>query len=298
MPVRDAPQLFVKLLGRHQIAALPLNRLDDDRGNLFRRENGPEELFFQELHAFNGAGVRLLAVRAAIAIGKRRMIDGQHRAEPAPLYGFAAGEREGAHRAAMKASKKCHKLVAACVITRQLNGSFYRFGAGITKRDSLAKRTRRQSRQLFSQQHHAVVIEIRAGHVQELSGLSLNRLEHPWVRMARCRYRDARVEIQKAVPVHTFDDRPVTALHHEGITPCIRSRKDIAVPLDDGGRLWSGQGSCHMREARISSPLHSLYSKQVARKSCGSLLFDPFPGFLVIPLQWSDGGGKNILTEF
>ena len=66
--VRDAAQFVMKLGRRHQVAAFALNGLDNNSGNFFGGQNGLEEPVFDDLHAFDIAGGRLLAVRAAIAV--------------------------------------------------------------------------------------------------------------------------------------------------------------------------------------------------------------------------------------
>src|SRR5690349_11595336 len=102
--VRDAAQFFMEPLGWDKIASFALNRFNNNCGDFFGRENGFEQLFLENLDAFDIAGGGLFRVRAAVAVGVGNVLDGQHGVKAAALNDLAASERKRTHRAAMKSA--------------------------------------------------------------------------------------------------------------------------------------------------------------------------------------------------
>ena len=92
---------------------------------------------------------------------------GEERAETFALNGAAGGERERAHRAAMKSAMEGDELVALGVIFHQLNGRFDRFGAGISEVDALRCFAGRDRGELLGKFDEIRIIEIRARHVDQ-----------------------------------------------------------------------------------------------------------------------------------
>ena len=73
----------MELRRRHQVSALALDRLHEDRGDLVGRDQVDEDLILDEVEALGGARSGLRPDRTAIAVRVRRVEHaGQHRAEP------------------------------------------------------------------------------------------------------------------------------------------------------------------------------------------------------------------------
>ena len=81
---------------RDDVAALALDRLDEDRGDIVGVEMPGEELLLDHVEAAAGARRLVGAPLAAVAVGKRDVVHvGQQRTEPGVLPRLAGGE---AHR--------------------------------------------------------------------------------------------------------------------------------------------------------------------------------------------------------
>ena len=94
--VAEIPQALKKAVGRYQITALALKRLDENAGHLARRHVGLEEHVFdvvQDGLALIGAGKE-----RPVAVGVRHVRDPGHDGEEPLLLGVLAGrEGEAAH---------------------------------------------------------------------------------------------------------------------------------------------------------------------------------------------------------
>ena len=117
----------------------------------------------------------------------------------------------------MESAVEGDDLVAARVIARQLDGRLDRFRAGVAEVDALRRLAPGAMAASFSRQlHHIGIIKIRAGHVDQLGGLLLNRRDDFGMAMAGGDDGDARGEIQEDVAVHVFDQRAAAALATSG----------------------------------------------------------------------------------
>ena len=82
-------KLTQKFCGRGQVAAFALNGLDDDAGDVFRRDDFVEQFALDERAAFGAVAAGGGAVRTAIRIGIRRVENaGEQRAESFALHGL------------------------------------------------------------------------------------------------------------------------------------------------------------------------------------------------------------------
>ncbi len=175
-----------------------------------------------------------MAVGAAIRIGIRDVFDSaEQRAESFALRRFRCGERKSAHGAAVEASVKRNELVTLGGISRQFDGAFDCLGARIGEKDLLAFQARHGLAQPLRQLRHALVIKIRAGHVNQLGGLLLDRSDDFRVAVSCGAHGDAGSEIEEGVAVHVFDDGAVPALGHQRIVARIRRRHEFCVLLQD-----------------------------------------------------------------
>ena len=138
VPLGQRLQLAMVLRRRDDVAPFPLNRLDDDGRDFFRRERRLEELLFEVRHAFQLArGIRQV-VRAAIAVAVADVRHfGDQRLEAAALRDFAGGERQGPHRAAVEGAVEGDDVLPAGVVAGQLDRRLDRLGPRIREQDAL-----------------------------------------------------------------------------------------------------------------------------------------------------------------
>ena len=100
---RQRLQARVELRRRHEVAALALDRLDDDGRHLVGRDEVHEDLLLEEAETLGLARVGPQTDRAAVAVGVRRVKHpGCGRAEALALHGPAGGQRKRAQRAAVE----------------------------------------------------------------------------------------------------------------------------------------------------------------------------------------------------
>ena len=97
---------------------------------------------------------------------------------------------------------------------------------------------------LLGEFHHARIIKIRAGNVDQFGGLFLNRGDNSRMAMPGGDDGDARGKIQEHVAVHVFDHRAAARFRHQRITARVGRRNELCVardqlssPWDPGGRV-------------------------------------------------------------
>src|SRR6267143_1696224 len=124
----DALQFLQKELWCGHIAAFALNGLDDDARNVLGIEQPLENLPFELFENLRAASLRGVAVRAAIRVRIRDVLDAAEQgAESLALRRFRRWQRERAHRAPVEAAVKRDELVPFGGVSRQLNGALDRF---------------------------------------------------------------------------------------------------------------------------------------------------------------------------
>jgi hypothetical protein len=130
--VADAAKLLKEVVGSDDVAAFSLDGLEDDRGDLFRWEDGLEEAILDVAGTVECEGLLLggAAGSTAIRVGVTDMRDaGNEGGEAAFLLGLRAGERECAHGAAVEAAEEADDVLAAGVVTGELHGTLNCLGA-------------------------------------------------------------------------------------------------------------------------------------------------------------------------
>ena len=156
-------QALKKLVGRHEVAPLPLNRFEHDRGDFVRRYEVHEQLVLEEVETLRRACVGRQAERTAIAVGEGGVKDARHhRSESAALDRFARGHREGAERPAVKPAEEGDQIDALGRIARQLDARLDGFRAGVSEECPHAAVNRRNRGQLLGELDLRFVVEIGA----------------------------------------------------------------------------------------------------------------------------------------
>jgi ParB family chromosome partitioning protein len=123
--IAQRAQLAEIARGRDDVAAFPLDRLDEDRRDAVRRYVLGEQLPLDPRHAAHRARRLAATVFAAIAIAVGNVIDlRKERPESAALDGFAGSEAQTAIRAAVKRAQKGDDRWTAGRMSHQLDGAF------------------------------------------------------------------------------------------------------------------------------------------------------------------------------
>ena len=225
---------------RHDVAALALDRLDDDRGDLVGRGEVHEELLGDERQALRGT--RVGAAVEAIGIRVRRVVHARHeRPEAAPLDRLAGGQRQRAQRSAVKRAEERDDPLPLRVIARQLDRRLGRLGAGVGEERADVAVDRRDRGERLGQPDLRLVVEVRPRHVDELLRLIGDRAHDVGMRDAGRVDRDAGGAIEEAVAVDVLDHRPFAAGDHERIVARVGGRDVLRVALDDRPGLRAGQ---------------------------------------------------------
>ncbi len=138
---------------------------------------------------------------------------GKQRAEIFALHGAAGSKRKRAHGAAVEAAVERDQFVALGVVTRELNGGFGTFGAGVAEVNALGFLARRDRRETLREFDEVRIVEVRAGHVNQFAGLLLNRFDDVGMAMAGGTDSDAAAKSRKVLPSTSsiMAPRPVLA---------------------------------------------------------------------------------------
>ena len=206
--VADAAQFLHEDGGSDDVAALALDGLDEDGGDFFGRERGLEELLFDVAGAAEGEGFFFLraAGTAAIGVGVADVGDaGDERGEAAPLLRLGGGERKRAHGAAVESAEEGDDVLAAGVIAGELEGALDGLGAGVAVVEAVRAGHGRDGGEALGEGRRVFVVEVGAGHVDELGGLLLDGGDDLRMAMAGRDDGDAGGEVEELVAVDVFD---------------------------------------------------------------------------------------------
>ena len=186
-----------KFRGRGKIAALALNRLDENRGDFLRIDEALEEFLFDVRERIGGGVFRAARRRRRDRCSDRARGKRPRAASRNPLRCtalLAVSESEPIVRP-WKQPWKAMNLSRPRVIAGELHRRFDGLGAGIAEIDALGVVAWSDRREFLGEIDHALVIEIRAGHVDQVGGLLLDRGDDvaggnaPW-RRRRCPRRN------------------------------------------------------------------------------------------------------------
>src|SRR6266702_3987087 len=245
MPVADAPNLLQENVGRDDVAAFALDRLQNDCGNLFGRQRGLEQLVFDETRAgeperFRG---RQSFVAAAIRVRIGNVSDARNeRREAALLLNLRAGKRKRSHGASVKAAEEADDVLASSVIARQLQRAFNRLRAGVAVVDAMRAGHGRDCRETFGKRRHLLVIKIGAGHVDEPGALVLNCPDDLGMTVAGGGDGDAGGEVEILVAIDIFDPGTQPALYRQRIAAGVTGGDELRINLNNYAGERAGNG--------------------------------------------------------
>src|SRR5215208_3546058 len=211
-------------------AALPADRLDDDRRDAARVHRAHERLLYsREAVALATAGT-VLAHRAAVSVGRRHPIDlGDERPE-APLVRVGlAGKGHREHRAAVEGVLEGDHRGTPRVVARDLDRVLDRLGPVVDEERALLGTTGDQSVEPLGQLYVALVLgDVEAG-VGKPLGLLLDCLDHPGICVPDVHHPDAAAEVYEGVAVDIGEQGPLRFIgEHRRRDP--DARRDGAVP--------------------------------------------------------------------
>ena len=197
--------------------------------------------------------------------------------------GFEAGQRERAHGASVERAEEGNHVLPLGVIAGQLERGFHRFRAGVAVVNPVRSGHGRDLRQPLGQRDHALVIKIRARHVDQFARLLLNGGHHIGMAVSGRGHGDAGGEIEKFVAVHVRNHDAAALLGHQRVGAGVRRRKILLVARENALGIGAGQsgldfGSCKslgghwiLRKAVVSRR-SSVVSRAVAPKKADSAL--------------------------
>src|ERR1017187_4152615 len=112
----------------------------------------------------------------------------------------------------MKAAEEANNMLASGVVARELHCTFNRFRARVAVVDAVRAGHRSNCGEPCGKCRHLLIVKIRAGHVNELGTLVLNRLHDFGMTMAGGVHRDASGKVEETVAIDIFDMATLTAL--------------------------------------------------------------------------------------
>ena len=252
VPVAQRPQAGEEPVRRHEVAALALDRLDQDRGDLARRHVAGEQHVLDVVEdglALVGAGEQRPVVVRIRHVGHAR----HRREEPLLLGVLARGERQRAHRPAVEPAEEADEARPPGDVAGELERALDALGAGLREEAQHRLAHRRQLVHALAEAH-LVLVPVVGRDVQEAAGGVGDRRDDLRVRMAGAADGDAGDEVQEAVAVDVPDLGAAAVRHHERVVARIGRRDDGRVAGEQRPGLGSGQLGLDVRSLHSRSP--------------------------------------------
>jgi hypothetical protein len=133
------------------------------------------------------------------------------------------------------------QLVPAGGVTGQLQAGLDRLGAGVGEEHLLTAADGREGYEPLGQPDLDVVVEVGAGHVDEVGRLALDGLDDLRVAVAGGRHGDAGRQVEEGDPVRVPHAAAAAAGHDEGVATGVGRAHHPLVPRHDGRRLRARQ---------------------------------------------------------
>ena len=188
-----------------EVAALALDRLDHDGGDVLRGDLAAEDRLAQVLE-LGGAIPAGRFAPAADARERRVMDHRQQWPEAGPLLDLRVGQGERAHGAAVEAALERDDPRPMRVIAGELDRALDRLGPRVREEDAGLLGERRDPRQPLHELEVARLVEVGRGDVDEPIRLFLDRRAHLRMGMPGRADGDAGGEVEEAVAVDVRDD--------------------------------------------------------------------------------------------
>src|SRR5213594_3510180 len=189
-----------------------------------------------------------IAAAASVRVWVRRMKDArQQRRKPPALDRLAGGQGDGPKRAPVKGVEEGKDVWTPCRVARQLDRALDGLRARIAEVYLLGLTTGSQFGQPLGHPDIGRIEEVRKGKMDEPIDLGRNRADHLFVTVSDGADRDARGEVQVAVPVHIPDVASGGVVHDERIG--LRGRRsDVPfIPAQEHPGAGSGGSRANMQ---------------------------------------------------
>jgi hypothetical protein len=118
------------------------------------------------------------------------------------------------------------------MISRHLDGRFDGFRPGISEINFLCLFAGSHSCKPLREGHETLIIKIRAGNVDQLGSLFLNRFDHVRMAMPSRNYCNAGGKIQEHVAIDILHHRATPRFRHQGVTSGVGGRYELRIPCD------------------------------------------------------------------
>jgi len=263
-PGREVAKALEERRWRRNVATLAEHRLDEDRGDVLRRNVMLEHRFDRrERMLAAGFGVVRRCDDAVERVGIRRDVDlGEQRAIAAPVRRLRRGDRGRAHGAPMEAAAEDDDPLTAGDLASKLDRSLDRLGAAVPEED-LIETGRGDLHQRLGKGDVRLVGGDPGADVRELRGLVADRPHHLRMGVAHRGHRDTAGEIEDLPAVAGVQPAPLAPVD---LKPAVVAEDRREDPLR--ARLQR-RGRSHIREslpcavcARRAAPTSS------SRSSC------------------------------
>ena len=221
--VAEFAQRLHPALGRHDVAAFPLDGFHEDGGDLIGRHLRAEQFLLDFSHAGHLTFGKRQVKRAAIAVS---VVDvchlWQQGGKPAALDNLGGGEGERAHRAAVERVAKGQDMGTPGRIARQFDGGLHRFGPRVGEEDQSRLGDGNEAVQSLCQFHLLWIVEVRARHVQEQVYLLLNGGDNLGMTVTCAGDGNARGEVQIFVAIYVPHPNATAARHNKRVGARVR----------------------------------------------------------------------------
>src|SRR5438477_126039 len=166
-----------------------------------------------------------LCFAEAIGVRVRNMChSGNERGEAATLLRLRRCERERSHGASVEGAIEGDEPLALGVIASQLERALHGLGSRVPKIELMRTGHGRDPAEAFGELRHGFVVEVSAGHVDQLTSLALNGAHHVRMTVARGCDGDAGGKVVEFVSINVFDDRSAATLCNQRIRSVVAGR--------------------------------------------------------------------------
>ena len=174
------------------------------------------------------------------------MTPGNEGGEAALLLRLGGGERERAHGAAVEGAEEADDVLASGVVAGELQRALDGFGAGVAVVEAVRPGHGRDGGEALGQGDHVLVVEVGAGHVDQLGGLVLDGFDDFGMTVAGGDDGDAGGEVEELVAVDVVDADAAAAFGDQRIAAGVAGGDEAVIVGDDLLGERTGEGGLQL----------------------------------------------------